>query len=160
MKLSRHPKVAKLCPLSQRHPSTFRLPISVQFGRLCCILFRWSWSSLTLVAGEHGDVDAASAQCSRRFDRPRSPKQSFTKLGRRLQSAQIGHSAAPALFSKEDITSAMAFDHHGWKAVIHSSRLNDVSAPKTDIPGFQPKHAHPRSEPAWPKTRDLCPCCG
>jgi hypothetical protein len=24
-----------------------------------------------IVAGEHGDVDAASAQCSRRFDRPR-----------------------------------------------------------------------------------------
>jgi len=24
-----------------------------------------------LVAGEHDDVDAASAQCSRRFDRPR-----------------------------------------------------------------------------------------
>jgi hypothetical protein len=24
-----------------------------------------------IVAGEHGDVDAASAQCSRRFNRPR-----------------------------------------------------------------------------------------
>lgn len=56
-----------------------------------------------LVAGEHGDVDAASVQCSRRFDRPRSPKQSFTKLGRRLQSAYAGRTAKTVRFSKADI---------------------------------------------------------
>ena len=47
--------------------------------------------------------------------------------------AQIGHSAALALFSKADITSARAFDHHGWKADIRSSRLHIASPPTSDI---------------------------
>jgi hypothetical protein len=33
---------------------------------------------------------------------------------RRLERAHIGHSATLTLFSKADITSARAFDHHGW----------------------------------------------
>ena len=34
-------------------------------------LFAIALRRALIVAGEHGDVDAASAQCSRRFDRPR-----------------------------------------------------------------------------------------
>jgi hypothetical protein len=43
-----------------------------------------------------------------------SRKRTFRAVLRRRERAHIGHSAALALFSKADITSARAFDHHGW----------------------------------------------
>jgi hypothetical protein len=64
----------------------------------------------------------------------------------------------PGIDEAPPISFTTSLDWFGWKAVIRSSRLNDASALKTDIPGFPLKHSDLQRGRAWPKTRDLCPC--